>query len=153
MLVEVDEVELCEAVEVLEQGEPRFWLALGGGGAQVLDEDAWVDLFLDVDRRCVGSEFVIVGGAVVLAAPDKLRVERGVALITNLLDRLDAGVDEVVRVRGRDVGPFVAVEDLEGTVNSAPDQTVCQLRQSLGGAESASSVPSRAAADETRSVR
>ena len=84
---------------------------MAGGAAKVLDQDARVDLLLDVDRRRVGDEVVVAVvdrvGVRVLAAPDQLGVEALVAGVADLADLLDLRVDEVLGVGGRDVGPLV----------------------------------------------
>ena len=51
--IEVDEVQLAEAVEGVEEGQFRLVLRVLGGAAQVLDDDPRVDLLLDVDGRGV----------------------------------------------------------------------------------------------------
>ncbi len=53
--IELDQIELVEAVEGLEQGQLRLVLGSRGGIAQVLDEDAGIDLLLDIDRRGFGD--------------------------------------------------------------------------------------------------
>ena len=115
VLVEVDLVELVEAVEGVEERQLGLVLGTLGGAAEVLDQDPGVDLLLDVDRRRVGDQVVVVPvdvvGRRVLAPPDQLRVEALVAGVADLADLLDRGVDELVRVGGRDVGPLVAVRD------------------------------------------
>ena len=109
VLVEVDQVELAEAVEGLEQGQLGLVLGPGGGVAEVLDQDARIDLLLDVDRRRVGDEVLAV--ELVLALPDELRVERRVARVTDGDRLLELGRDEVLGVGGREVGALVGVGD------------------------------------------
>ena len=103
MTVEVDEVEVVEAVEVVEQGEFGFVFGALGGAAEVLDDDPRVDLLLDVDRRGVGDEVLAV--EFVLALPDELRVERGVARVADGDRLLDLRGDELLRARSA-VGRF-----------------------------------------------
>ena len=110
MLVEVDEVELAEAVERLEQRQLGLVLAGLRGLAQVLDEHPRVDLLLDVDRRRVDHEVLAV--VLVLALPDELRVERRVARVAQLgIGCSTSGVDELLGVGGRQVGALVGVGD------------------------------------------
>ena len=59
VLVEVDLVELVEAVEGVEERQLGLVLGPLGGAAEVLDQDARVDLLLDVDRRRVGDQVVV----------------------------------------------------------------------------------------------
>jgi hypothetical protein len=76
---------LGNAVEIGEQvGRARTFgvLALPGGAQQVVDQHLGVHLLLDVERRSMDHEIAPV--LLVLAAPDQLRIEVGVARIADL---------------------------------------------------------------------
>ena len=82
---------------------------------QVVDQDLWVHLLLDVERRRLDHE--IGGILLVLAAPDELRVEVAVAaLIGNTDRRLVLIRNDGVELRRRDVAPrrLVVDEGLDG---------------------------------------
>ena len=86
MLVELGLVHaLGDAVEVGKQvggGLPGLVLALLAGAQQVVDQRLGVDFFLDVERRRVDDQLAPV--LLVLAAPDQLRVQVGVARVAHL---------------------------------------------------------------------
>jgi len=60
VLVKVDLVEFVEAVEGIEEGQLGLFFGLRCRAPQVLDQDARVDLLLDVDRGCVGDQVLAV---------------------------------------------------------------------------------------------
>ena len=70
--------------------------------AQILDNGARLDLFLDVDRRRVDFERI---GLEILAAPDKLRIEIRIARPAQFLDRLVVVGNELLQFGGRNVLP------------------------------------------------
>ena len=89
MLVKLGFVRtLGDAVEVGEQvcrGLPGLVLALFGGAQQVVDQHLGVDFFLDVEWWCVDNQVAPV--LLVLAAPNQLRVQVGIAGVADLLGR------------------------------------------------------------------
>src|SRR5438045_3143760 len=101
MLVEVDLVEPTQPVERFEERQLRLVLRPLGRAPEVLDQDAGVDLLLDVDRGRVSYEVYVCLADVVLGrvlpAPDELRVEALVPRVPNLANLFDRGVDERVR--------------------------------------------------------
>ena len=104
LAVLVGEAEVVEEVgAAVRIGGP----ALAEGGAQVLDQRLGVDLLLEVDGRGLDDEVGPVGE--VLAAPDELRVEVGVAALPGGADRVAVGVGEDGLELGRgDVGAAAA---------------------------------------------
>jgi hypothetical protein len=70
---------------------------------QILDDGLRLDLFLDVDRRGVDFERI---GLKILAAPDQLRIEIGIARPAQFLDGLVVVGDELLVLGGRNVLPF-----------------------------------------------
>ena len=110
VLVEVDEVQLVEAIEGLEQRQLGLVRGCSSSAAQILDQHPRVDLLLDVDRRRIGHQIPI--GDVVLAGPHQLRIQGRVAREPRLADGLQVLGPEVVDSLGRgQVGPLVAVDD------------------------------------------
>jgi hypothetical protein len=76
--------------------------ALLGAPQQVVDQHLGVHLLLDVERRRVDDEIAPV--LLVLAAPDQLRVQVGIARVANLLRLLlFSRLDERLLLRRRDV--------------------------------------------------
>ena len=111
MLVELDQVEFLEPVEGVEERELRFVLPLRGSATQVLDEDAWVDLLLHVDRRRISNQVGRVGWVVArkLALPDELRVQRRVTRDDDVACLLDLRRDQLLRIGRWQVRALVTV--------------------------------------------
>src|ERR1017187_1010938 len=105
VLVVLNRLPAGEAVEVCEQ----IQFGLIRGAAQVLDEHVRGDLLLNVDRRCVDGEILIV--LFVFALPHQLRVERCVARVAKPRRPPCVLVEEFLGIGGRDVEPFVLVPD------------------------------------------
>ena len=78
VLVVLDRLISGQSIEVFEQGQLRLFDDL----AKIFDDDLRDDLFLDVDRRRIHHQVFAV--LLILAAPDELRVEVGVARVPEL---------------------------------------------------------------------
>src|ERR1041385_4720706 len=98
MAVEVHQVELGKSVESIKEGELGLVFRARRCAAEVLDEDARVDLLLDVDWRGVGYEVLAVEG--ILPLPHQLGVERWVAGIADRHWPLYLRCHEVLGVSG-----------------------------------------------------
>ena len=87
-----------------------------GLAQQVVDERLGVDLFLDVERRGVDDEVAPV--LLILAAPDELGIEVGVARVTDGLGRFLVLLQHGLVLGGGDVLPLglVMVEGRDGFV-------------------------------------
>ena len=114
--VEVDGVQLVESVEDVEERQLWFVLGPGSSPAEVFDQDAGVDLFLDVDGwRVRGTRSKAVpsmcSASGYLPFQTQLGVEALVSGVADFADRLDLGGDELLCVGRRDVGPLVRVVD------------------------------------------
>jgi hypothetical protein len=73
MVVEVDEVKLGEAIERVKERQFRLVFRALCCAPQVLNDDARIDFFLDVDRGSLGYQVLLVER--ILSFPHHLRVE------------------------------------------------------------------------------
>ena len=80
---------------------------------EVVDEDFWVDLFLDVERRGVDDEVAPV--LLILPAPDELGIEVGIPRVADLFGILLFLLDKGLLLGGRDVLPLrlIVLEGLD----------------------------------------
>ncbi len=105
MLVELGLVDaLGNAVEVGEEVGgylPCFVLALLGLAQQVIYERLRVDLLLDIERRGMDDEVAPV--LLILAAPDELGIEVGVARVLHLVWRFLLFLEHGLMLRGGNV--------------------------------------------------
>src|SRR6266699_2404183 len=97
---------------------PGVVLALFGGAQQVIDEHLGDDLFLDVERRSVNNEVAPV--LFILAAPDELGIEVGVARVADLFRGLLLLFQHGLKLRRWDVLSLslVMLERLDGLSGS-----------------------------------
>ena len=102
-----EEITLTPAPSL--RGRGRFGRRVLGRGLQVFDQGLGVDFFLDVDGEDRDGEVFAV--LLVLALPDELRVERGIAGIEKGFGGGLVGRDEIAQLLGGDVGALVLVAD------------------------------------------
>ena len=106
-------VEVDRAIERAGDGdreEVRLIRLLDALREEVVDERLGLDLLLDVDGD--GEHGEVLPVLLVLAGPDELGIERGVARVANGPRGVLVLIDEIAQLLGRDVGTLVLVLDV-----------------------------------------